>query len=165
MLLLTNWLTTGSDHKTRCLNQRANKFFICVAFGAESIFSVSKFFPEEDVMATAASGAQLQIPAMETGRRPRILILGGGFAGLNAAQKLKRALYRIGTARDFFALRLTHDARCAGVKQKGPVFPPGLCAFRFGRFRNPCRPCRPACRRPARPRIPSSDDRRPSPPS
>src|SRR5580700_2301072 len=41
-------------------------------------------------MGTTASGTQLEIPAIESGRRPRVLILGSGFAGLNAAMALAR---------------------------------------------------------------------------
>ncbi len=36
-------------------------------------------------MATTVSEGQVYIPSIEAGRRPRVLILGGGFAGLNAA--------------------------------------------------------------------------------
>jgi NADH dehydrogenase len=41
-------------------------------------------------MGTTVSGAQAAIPAAEAGRRPRVLILGGGFAGLNAAMALAK---------------------------------------------------------------------------
>ena len=41
-------------------------------------------------MGTTANGIQVQIPAIEEGRRPRILILGGGFAGLHAALALAK---------------------------------------------------------------------------
>ena len=41
-------------------------------------------------MGTTASGALARIPAVEEGRRPRVLILGGGFAGLNAALALAK---------------------------------------------------------------------------
>ncbi len=40
-------------------------------------------------MATAAQGV-MRIPAVQEGRRPRVLILGGGFGGLNAALALSK---------------------------------------------------------------------------
>jgi NADH:ubiquinone reductase (H+-translocating) len=41
-------------------------------------------------MGVPVSGTVLQIPAIEARRRPRVLILGGGFAGLNAAMALAK---------------------------------------------------------------------------
>ena len=51
-------------------------------------------------------------------------------------------------------------------KQKGPGFLPGLSAFLLNAgLKSPYRPCRRPAFRPAFRPIPSSDDRRPSPPS
>ncbi len=41
-------------------------------------------------MGVPVSRTQVHIPAVEVGRRPRVLILGGGFAGLNAAMALAK---------------------------------------------------------------------------
>ena len=41
-------------------------------------------------MAASASGIEPEIPAVAAGRRPRVVILGGGFAGLNAAMALAK---------------------------------------------------------------------------
>src|SRR3984885_12650010 len=41
-------------------------------------------------MAASASGIEPEIPAVAAGRRPRVVILGGGFAGLNAAIALAK---------------------------------------------------------------------------
>ncbi len=41
-------------------------------------------------MGTPMNGTQVQIPAVAAGRRPRVLILGGGFAGLRAAVALAK---------------------------------------------------------------------------
>jgi NADH:ubiquinone reductase (H+-translocating) len=57
---------------------------------AESISRISGFFSKEGWMGSTASAVQVRIPAIEAGRRPRVLILGGGFAGLNAALGLAK---------------------------------------------------------------------------
>src|ERR1700760_1796658 len=41
-------------------------------------------------MGASVSGIVSKIPAIKAGRRPRVLILGGGFAGLNAALGLAK---------------------------------------------------------------------------
>src|SRR6201982_61663 len=41
-------------------------------------------------MGMPVSGTQVQTPAVQAGRRPRVLILGGGFAGLWAAMALAK---------------------------------------------------------------------------
>ncbi len=41
-------------------------------------------------MAGSENGTVIQIPAVDAGRRPRVLILGGGFAGLNTAISLAK---------------------------------------------------------------------------
>src|ERR1700743_646395 len=95
-----NWSKICHKSEAKCLTRTPDRFLPCcfhavlfplAPFGLSQHLFYRAYISSGGVaMGTTTIGIQPEIPAVAAGRRPRVLILGGGFAGLNAAMALAK---------------------------------------------------------------------------